>query len=205
MAPIFLLHHNFDYFSCDHRFELQRRIVNVVAWLCCQIYFEFSCARFNLITNLFEDSYKAKSSWIHTMVKSFMTLRFPALILSFAFLGVLFEQWRRSIFFLNHQLREGSPMFCNFVACGMNQIHHAHSSVLFWCLLFHINYFRCVQSSDNIEAAFIYKTAYDEQFLRSNDACSIDMYHRQCVLFTVSCFVTISILSLSMTSRNDWF
>ena len=122
MALVFLLHHNFYYFSCDRKFELQSRIVNVVAWLCCQIFlnsiFFDSCARFNLITDLSEDRYNAKSSWIHTMVESFMTLRFPALI------------------------------------------HHADSSISFWCLLCHINYFRCVQYPDYIRAAFIYETAY---------------------------------------------
>ena len=123
MALVLLLHHNFYYFSCDRRFELQNRIVNVVDWLCCQIFlnsiFVDRCARFNLITNLFEDRDKAKSSWIHTMVKSFMTLRFPALILSFTLLSSVTAF---NFFFWVRQLHEGSPLSYNFVAIGMNQI-----------------------------------------------------------------------------------
>ena len=90
-----------------------------------------------------------KALWHCDFQLSFSHLHFLEFYLSNE--GVQFFCWVR-------QLREGSPLFYNFVAYGMNQIHHADFSISFWCLLFHINYFRCAQSSDNIKTVFIYET-----------------------------------------------
>ena len=87
-------------------------------------------------------------------------------------------------------------------------LHHADFSISSWCLLCHINYFRCVQSSDNIKAAFIYETDY---FTLYNFFTQVMRVAWTCIIGSVysSRFLVLSLsaysLSLWRESRNDWF
>ena len=169
---------------------------------------------------------------MHNFVKCFVGLWLPALIYTF------WAPWQCSNFFWVRQLHEGSTLFHNFVANGMNQIfrqqiaydkqHLSEKFIFCYCyyqgglltntsIFFfrdgssigsevstgvHLIYFLPKAQGVSLAVRKVCSTMlrnrlfYDVQFLHSSDACCMDMYHRQCVLFTVSCFV---ILSLSLT------
>ena len=95
--------------------------------------------------------------------------------------------------------------------CDFQLIHHADSSISFWCLLCHINYFRCVQYPDYIRAAFIYETAYFKmynffaQVMRVALTCIIGSVYSSRFLVLLLSAYSLSLWRAETTDFKDTF
>ena len=112
MPLVFYLQRSYS-FNCDRFSELQSRIVKDIAWLCCLIFLRFNFATAvkdsvwlllitipRYVVGSWGYRYNANSSCIHTILKSFMVFRFPALICTSS--SSIFER------------TNGSPLLYNF-------------------------------------------------------------------------------------------